>query len=164
MGTNAELYDKDFYTWTQEQAALLREGALHDLDVTNLAEEIESLGRSEKRELENRLEVLIIHLLKWHYQPEKRQEGHSWEDTILEQRSQLARLLRDNPSLQPQVPALLVEVYPDARRRALAQMGYTEHPERLGHMGQVGSLAPHIPLVSFWTAFQVLDKDFWPMA
>jgi hypothetical protein len=73
------IYQVDFYAWTQKQAALLREGRFNDLDVENLVEEIESLGRSEKRELESRLKVLLIHLLKWQYQANKRdQHGHNW--------------------------------------------------------------------------------------
>src|SRR5437899_8828663 len=82
MPPNTDLYEQDFYAWTQQQAALLREGKMHELDLANLAEEIESVGRSDKRELGNRLEVIVMHLLKWRYQPEGRQESHSWEDTI----------------------------------------------------------------------------------
>jgi hypothetical protein len=69
------LYAEDFYLWTQQQAALLRTGQWQELDYENLAEEIESVGRSAKRELGNRLEVLLAHLLKWQYQPEGRREG-----------------------------------------------------------------------------------------
>ena len=64
MGTNGTRYDEDFYTWTQEQAALLREGAVHELDLTNLAEEIESLGKSDRRALGSHLRNLVLHLLK----------------------------------------------------------------------------------------------------
>ena len=78
---NAERYEQDFYLWTQQQAALLREGKWQDLDYTNLAEEIESVGRSDKRELSNRLKVLVLHLLKWQYQPAGREQGHSWRRT-----------------------------------------------------------------------------------
>ena len=91
--SSGTLYAEDFYLWTQLQAALLRTGKWQELDYENLAEEIESVGRSEKRELGNLLEVLLTHLLKWQYQPEGRREGHSWEDTIWEQRRQLAALL-----------------------------------------------------------------------
>src|SRR5262249_33002934 len=89
-------YDEDFYLWTQQQAALLREGKWQALDYANLAEEIESVGRSDKRELSNRLKVLVLHLLKWRYQPDVRQTGHSWADTIWEQRGQIVAILEDS--------------------------------------------------------------------
>ena len=101
MGTNAELYDTDFYAWCLTTAALIRQGKWHDIDPESVAEEMESLGRSQKRELESRLEVLMMHLLKWCYQPERREDSHSWYDTILEQRSQLTRLLRTTPVYVP---------------------------------------------------------------
>src|SRR6266446_4563999 len=82
MRTNAALYDQDFYAWTQEQAALLRAGALHDLDVTHLAEEIESLGKSDRRALGSHLRNLVLHLLKWHAQPAGRHPGPSWRQSI----------------------------------------------------------------------------------
>jgi hypothetical protein len=82
MQTSKTCYDDDFYLWTQQQAILLRAEKWQDLDYGNLAEELESLGQSTKRELVNRLVVLVMHLLKWRYQPEGRRQGHSWEDTI----------------------------------------------------------------------------------
>ena len=96
---NLDLYETDFYQWTQEQATLLRQGVWTSLDIENLAEEIESLGRQQKQELRNRLGILIGHLLKWEYQPELR--GKSWKATIWEQRDQVFDILQDNPSLKP---------------------------------------------------------------
>jgi hypothetical protein len=96
---NLDLYETDFYQWTQEQATLLRQGVWTSLDIENLAEEIESLGRQQKQELRNRLGVLIGHLLKWEYQPEL--QGKSWKATIWEQRDQVFDILQDNPSLKP---------------------------------------------------------------
>ena len=90
MSTNGTLYDEDFYAWTQQQATLLRKGAVQDLDLANLAEEIESLGKSQQHVLESRLEKLVLHLLKWHYQPSGRVTGHSWYSTIAEHRRQIA--------------------------------------------------------------------------
>ena len=147
MGTNAELYNADFYAWCLTTAVLIREGKWYDIDPESVAEEVESLGRSQKRELESRLEVLMMHLLKWCYQPERRESSHSWYDTIVEQRSQLARLLRDNPSLRPQVSTLLTEEYPDARRRAI---------------GETQIFAAVFPQACPWTADQVFDAEFWP--
>jgi Domain of unknown function DUF29 len=93
-----KLYDTDFYAWTLEQSRLLQSGELKGLDIENLVEEIESLGRQERRELENRLGVLIGHLLKWVYQPEKRSK--SWQVTIRVQRQQIQRHINRNPSLK----------------------------------------------------------------
>ena len=92
------LYDQDFYQWTQEQAGLLKAGALSQLDIANLIEEIESMGRSEKRELVNRLAVLIAHLLNWGFQSERR--SRSWQNTIRIQRIDIRGVLKDSPGLK----------------------------------------------------------------
>src|SRR5271156_1447055 len=91
------LYERDFYAWANEQASLLRAGRLAEADLENIAEEIESMARSEKRELTNRLKLLLTHLLKWRYQPTLRCKG--WSYTIEGQRGDLADHLADNPSL-----------------------------------------------------------------
>ncbi|MBT9097717.1 DUF29 domain-containing protein [Methylovulum psychrotolerans] len=91
-------YGNDFYSWTQQQAALLKSRQFSELDLANLIEEIESLGRSEKRELENRLTALLLHLLKWQCQPARR--SRSWELSIDEQRVKFLRVLKDNPGLK----------------------------------------------------------------
>ncbi|MBW4554092.1 MAG: DUF29 domain-containing protein [Aphanocapsa sp. GSE-SYN-MK-11-07L] len=103
------LYDQDFYAWTQQQAELLRSGRVEGLDIENLAEEIESLGRQERQELRNRLGVLLGHLLKWRYQPEMR--SRSWTATVREQRQQIQDLLNDNPSLKPYLPEAIRKAY-----------------------------------------------------
>src|SRR5262245_15403138 len=99
MSTNSKLYSDDFYTWTQTTAALIRAGKWLDIDAESLAEEVESLGKSQQRELSSRLDVLLMHLLKWQYQPERRQIGQSWRSTIRTQRRELQRLLVQNPGL-----------------------------------------------------------------
>jgi hypothetical protein len=96
METN--LYETDFYRWTVEQSQLLALGKWDSLDLINLAEEIESLGKQQKQELRNRLGVLIGHLLKWQYQPEKRSK--SWRSTIREQRREAKLIISENPSLK----------------------------------------------------------------
>ena len=121
MSTNAELYEQDFYLWCLDTCATLGAREFEALDIPHLIEEIRALAGRDRRELASRLETLVMHLLKWCYQPERRASSHSWYDTILEQRSQLARLLRDNPSLRPQVSTLLIEGYADARRRAIGE-------------------------------------------
>jgi len=149
MSTNAELYEQDFYAWTQTTAALIRAGKWYDLDRDALAEEIESLGKRDWRELASRIAVLLRHLLKWRYQPERRQRGRSWRSTIWEQRSRLRRLLHQSPSLAPLVSQTIQEEYAEACQRAREETG--------------------LPLTTFptacpWTAEQVLDTDFWPEA
>ncbi len=103
------LYEADFYAWTQQQAELLRSGRLAQLDVENLAEEIEALGRQERQELRNRLGILLGHLLKWHYQPEGR--SRSWSGTIREQRQRILEHLEENPSLKPYLPEAIAKGY-----------------------------------------------------
>lgn len=145
MGSGASLYDKDFYAWTIEQAALLRGGKWHALDVANLIEEIESLGNRQRKEIRSRLRRLVMHLLKWRYQPTHRTP--SWRRTIRTQRLEIDDELGDSPSLRPQVPALLQRAYPGARTLAADETG--------------------LPLATFpevcpWAHEQVLDEDFWP--
>ena len=96
------LYDQDFYAWTQQQVELLKTGQWKQIDIENLIEEIESLGKQQRQELRNRLEVLLGHLLKWRFQPEGRSK--SWFYTIREQRQEIQRHLKENPSLKPYLP------------------------------------------------------------
>jgi hypothetical protein len=118
------LYEQDFYGWTIEQAKLLKAGALSQLDVKNLIEEVESMGRSEKKELVNRLAILITHLLKWDFQPERR--GRSWELTIREQRLKLTDHLSDNPSLKYVLGDALTSAYRQAIIKAMRETGLPE--------------------------------------
>ena len=115
------LYDQDFLAWTEQQAALVRAGRLDQLDRDNLAEELDTMGRSEWGELENRLEVLLMHMLKWDHQPARR--SRSWKDKIREQRNAIRRLLRRSPSLKRDLEGTIADVYPDARGRAIDQTG-----------------------------------------
>jgi hypothetical protein len=105
------LYDQDFYAWTQQQAELLRSGTFQGLDIENLVEEIESLGKQQRQELRNRLGLLLGHLLKWHYQPEARSK--SWFYTIKEQRRRIQEHLLDNPSLKPYLSEAIEQGYKD---------------------------------------------------
>lgn len=106
-------YDRDFYAWTQEQSHLLRTGQLQLIDIQHLAEEIEDMGRAERRELESRLEILLMYLLKWQFQPSKR--SRSWQLTIKEQRLRLQKHLKQNPSLK----AAIADVFEDAYQLAI---------------------------------------------
>jgi hypothetical protein len=124
---NSSTHDHDFYAWTQEQVNLLKTGQLDQVDWQNIVEEIEDMGRSEKRQLESRLEILIIHLLKWQFQPSLR--SRSWQLTIKEQRLRLEKLLEKNPSLQPNVTAAIEDVYPLATISAERETGLSSFPE-----------------------------------
>ncbi|MEH2230081.1 MAG: DUF29 domain-containing protein [Nostoc sp.] len=109
-------YEADFYSWTQQQANLLRHHQWNQLDLPNLIEEIESLGRKERQELRNRLSILIGHLLKWEYQPNQR--SRSWLATIRVQRREIIKLLSENPSLRPYLEEALQESYENGRDSA----------------------------------------------
>lgn len=102
-------YDKDFYSWTQEQAELLKHGRFSELDIDNLIEEVETMGRSEKRELESRLTVLLLHLLKWKYQDVR--QRRSWELSIIEQRLKFEETLEENPGLKSKLDDILKKAY-----------------------------------------------------
>ena len=115
------LYDRDFYAWANEQAALLRAGKLDSADIEHIAEEIESMGRGEKRELVNRLAELLMHLLKWRYQPAFR--SASWRSTIDEQRYRLEAHLDDNPSLKSMIEQAMRDGYRLARPEAERETG-----------------------------------------
>ncbi len=147
MGTNAELYKQDFFEWTQSTAAMIRAGKWYDIAPEALAEEVESLGARDHRELRRRLQRLVTHLLKWQHQPSGRQTGQSWRSTIRMQRQEIADLLEQSPSLRRTVPDALSARYALAREHASAQT--------------------RLPLTTFpetcpWTPAQVLDTDFWP--
>src|SRR5882672_2294202 len=113
MPRNTLAYDDDFHAWTEEQAQLLRAGDLSAIDAENIAEEIETMGRSERREIENRLTVLLAHLLKWQHQPDQRSNG--WLGTIVEQRRQIAKIVKQSPSLAKFLAVAIPEAYRDAR-------------------------------------------------
>ncbi len=127
LWTNQNSYENDFYAWTQDQSRLLRTGQLQKIDIQNLAEEIDDMGRAEKRELESRLEVLLMHLLKWQYQPSKR--SRSWQLTIKEQRLRLQRHLKQNPSLKAALPEVFADVYQLAVVSAEQETGLDIFPE-----------------------------------
>lgn len=103
------LYEVDFYAWTQEQVSLLRHRQWSQIDLAHLIEEIESLGKQQRQELRNRLSILIGHLLKWQYQPQRR--SRSWLATLHIQRLDTVELLEDNPSLKPDLEAALNKAY-----------------------------------------------------
>ena len=113
------LYETDFYAWTQQQSHLLRGQEWKQLDLPNLIEEIEALGRKERQELRNRLSILIGYLLKWEFQSAKR--SRSWLATIRVQRREIIKLISENPSLKPYLEETLPETYENARDLAVGE-------------------------------------------
>jgi hypothetical protein len=118
------LYDTDYVAWLEEQVAHLRAGRLAALDVENVALELEGLMNSQRQQLENRLEVLIHHLLKWDHQPDQR--SNRWRATVQEQRARIRRLLRFSPSLKREVEPMCRDIYPDAVRAAVIETRLSE--------------------------------------
>src|SRR4051812_21961799 len=95
---SAPLYEADFHRWSQEQGQALRAKRVSEVDWENVAEEIETLGRSDKRSIEANLAVVLLHLLKWQYQSDQRKGG--WKSSILEHRVRLLKLIAESPSLR----------------------------------------------------------------
>lgn len=139
------LYDRDFHAWANEQAALLRDGKLDHADIDNIAKEIESMGRSEKRQLISRLSVLLVYLLKWQYQPKRR--GRSLQRTIEQQRYRLERHLGEDPSLKSQWDTAIHEAYMDARYDTEKETDIDRDT---------------FPAERPFTFDQMMDEGFWP--
>ncbi|HLO87523.1 MAG TPA: DUF29 domain-containing protein [Nostocaceae cyanobacterium] len=146
--TNKTLYEQDFYLWIQTTVKLLRERKLEQLDIENLIEEIDSMGRSEKKELKTRLIVLIEHLLKLQYWTEEKDDNaRGWRNTVVEQRRQIAYTLEDSPSLKSVLNDVFLDCYTDARNDTLRKY---QLPSEL------------FPEQSPFSLAQVLDADFIP--
>ena len=142
----ATLYERDFSAWTRDQAQALRARQVSALDWDNLLEEVESMGASQRREIKNRLTVLLMHLIKWHWQPEKR--STSWRQTIRGQRREIAELLNQSPSLKGLIPEVLQDVWGNACEDAEDETGLLLHT---------------FPDACPWDLnSQVLDKTWWP--
>ena len=138
-------YETDFYGWTQEQSALLKAGRFAEADLEHIAEEIDSMGRAEKRQLVNRLRLLSADLLKWQFQPER--QGNSWRHAIRNQRRDVDDLIIDNPSLRPSIEDIVAAAYERAKDDAAADTGLSlsTFPEKCP-----------FPIE------RVLDPDFFP--
>ncbi len=140
-------YDEDFYQWTQRTADLLRRGCFHQVDANKVAEEIEDMGKRDRRELRSRMIVLLAHLLKRQVQP-KRRERSSWKATIGEQRDQIALLLEDSPSLGQVIEDYLPEAFRRATKVAARETG----------VQQLVDSYTSCP----WTLNQILDENYFP--
>lgn len=127
---NAPAYEDDFVAWLQDQAERARRGDAKSLDLENIAEELEGMARSDRREIRNRLVVLLVHLLKYKFQTRRRSSG--WRATIAEQRQRISAVIEDSPSLQPFPENILDRCYADARAQAALETGLPEtaFPER----------------------------------
>ena len=145
MARDSVAYEDDFFAWTQDQARLLREGKLSLVDAENVAEEIESMGRSDRRELESCFVVLLTHLLKWQVQTGF--QSRSWRSTINTQRDEIAALLADSASLRPVVDQPRPVLYTRARRNAADETGISEKS---------------FPEACPFTPAQILDENFLP--
>ncbi len=143
----ASLYKTDFYAWSQKQAELLREEEWEKLDWQQIAEEIESLGRNDRREVKSRLGVLIMHLLKLTYQRRPAFLTRSWRNTIAEQRNRLDEALAESPTLRAQINELIAEAYPYAVKDAVRETGLprTTFPDTCPYRIE-----------------QLLDEAYWP--
>ncbi len=140
-----QLYNLDFYQWTQRQVDLLRNEEYENLDLENLIEEIAAMAKRDRRELESRLKIILLHLLKWKYQPMC--QSNRWADSLDEQRDEIAVLLRDSPSLRRELADLIVDAYARALRKAAKET----------------KLATSVfPASCEWTMDQMLDQDFLP--
>ena len=140
-----DLYERDFYLWIEEQAVLLREGRLERLDVANLLEEIEDMGRREKKGVKNNLIVVLTHLLKYQFQSDQR--SNSWRGSILEHRRRLRDDFEDSPSLRPHAADVFSRAYEDAREQASTETGLPLHA---------------FPESSPYSLEQALDPEFLP--
>ena len=139
------LYERDFYAWTVEQAAALRSGQLRRVDVEHVAEEIEDMGKSQRRGVKSALTVMLIHLLKYRFQPERR--TNSWRATLREHRRRVRDDLADSPSLRPYVGQVLDTCYLDARKAAADESGVPRAT---------------FPTVCPFSEHQILDEEFLP--
>ncbi|HWA23166.1 MAG TPA: DUF29 domain-containing protein [Caulobacterales bacterium] len=141
----SDLYDKDTYSWAFAQADALRRRSANEIDWENVAEEIESVGRSQESELYARLKVLLLHLLKWTYQPDMR--GRSWTATIRVQRLEISKHMRRNPGLKSGLEETFANAYEAARLAASIETDMSEDT---------------FPETSSFTFEQAMDDDFWP--
>ena len=140
-----DLYQDNYYGWALQQAALLRARRFAELDLENLAEEIDGLARAEARELRSRYATLLSHLLKWELQPERR--SHSWAATITGERDAILDHLDENPGLKPRQAELFAKAFRGARADTAAE---TDLP------------LTRFPAACLYTLEQAMSETFWP--
>lgn len=140
-----KLYDQDYVQWIEATLQQLRQGNYEQVDWENLLEEIEDMGKGERRSLENNLVIVLLHLLKWQFQPEHR--TGSWSGSIAEHRRRIAKLLKDSPSLIPYLDSIFSECYENAREQAYLETGLPQET---------------FPINCPYQIADVLDRHFLP--
>jgi hypothetical protein len=138
-------YDEDLVAWARTNAALLRSGHLEEIDAANLAEELDDLGKSERRALCSHIRVLLLHLLKWQFQAKRR--SRSWQSSIVNARREIQVIVEDSPSLRSEIAYCGHREYPSARRLAAIETGIDK--QTFPHDGP-------------YTSVQLLDDGFFP--
>jgi hypothetical protein len=153
MNNLATEYDRDFDAWIQQHITLLKQGRVNEIDIEHLIEELEDMGKSNKREIFSHLKILIAHLLKWQFQLNQLSElwekfkGSSWQQSIIEQRSQIIDQIEESPSLKRQLPESVVKAYPKAVELAVRETGLPRST---------------FPNSCPYTIEQLLDENFYP--
>ncbi len=145
MNADIASYDKDFYRWLLHSADLMKAGKFEELDIPHLVEELESMAKRDKRQLVSRLIVLLIHLLKWEFQPGER--SGNWKGSIREQRKRLSLVLEDSPSLRAVFEERLPDAYETARAIAADETGLEDN---------------EFPAKCPYSAAEILDSGFYP--
>ena len=145
VSTNKTLYESDFYLWLATTAKILRNGNFSEIDLDNLIEEIEGMARKEKQALKSNLRILLMHLLKWKYQSDKR--TNSWRSTIREHRKRLKDAFADSPSLKPYYLEIFTDGYQDARELASDETGLS---------------LDTFPVDSLFTHEETLNEEYLP--
>ncbi len=138
-------YEEDFNLWTEQMVELLRARRFEELDIDNLLNELESMSKRDKREIVSRLKLILMHLLKWSYQPDQR--GASWETTIRNNREEIVQILQDSPSLKSYVVTVLEQAYASARKNAASETGLL-----------IGEFPENCP----FAIAEILNEDFLP--
>jgi len=142
------LYERDYYGWIERNVYAIREGRIQEVDWANVAEELEDMGKSEKRALRSQLARLIAHFLKWAYQPQRRPTNqNSWRASIKRARESIHEILDESPSLSSQLPQMVPAGYRDALAQVLGETGLPEQT---------------FPAACPWNLQQMMAEDFWP--
>lgn len=138
-------HDSDFYSWARQNAELLRNGLTEQADLAYIAEELEDMGKRERRSLESFIRNILMHLLKWRFQPKFR--GVSWRLSIRNGRHEVSKIFQDSPSLSPILPDIIAKEYPIARENAADETGLP---------------LEHFPESCPFSVEQILDAAYWP--
>lgn len=138
------IYDQDFNLWIEQTVDLLKARRFDQLDIENLIDELESMSKRDRREIVSRLKVLLLHLLKWRYQPGQR--SNSWRSSIWNNREEISQILKDSPSLRNYPSTVMAKAYASARQGAAIETGLALET---------------FPDISPFTVDEILDPDFW---